>query len=337
MTPDLRLRAGLALLFSVIVVGTGGYVLIEDMAFVDAFYMTAITVSTVGFGEVGGELGDGGKVFTVGVIIFGMGGALYTAAVGIERGVDRLLGGVGKQRRMEGQIEQLTGHIVLCGFGRVGSKAWRELRASAVDVVVIEAGQEAAAAAREAGALVVEGDATYDDVLAEAGLDTARALIAAVRDDSDNLVITLSAKARRADILVIARVVEAENERKVYLAGADRVVAPQQVGAERLAALALHPELAEFIDLVVRGRTLEFRVAEFHVVDGASLVGKSLRDLDLRNSIGALVLAVSTQEGGLSLNPDPDAKFWAGSVIVGFGTQEQLDGLRDLAAVAVPS
>ena len=240
MTPDLRLRAGLALLFSVIVVGTGGYVLIEDMAFVDAFYMTAITVSTVGFGEVGGELGDGGKVFTVGVIIFGMGGALYTAAVGIERGVDRLLGGVGKQRRMEGQIEQLTGHIVLCGFGRVGSKAWRELRASAVDVVVIEAGQEAAAAAREAGALVVEGDATYDDVLAEAGLDTARALIAAVRDDSDNLVITLSAKARRADILVIARVVEAENERKVYLAGADRVVAPQQVGAERLAALALH-------------------------------------------------------------------------------------------------
>ncbi len=174
-------------------------------------------------------------------------------------------------------------------------------------------------------------------MLAEAGLDTARALIAAVRDDSDNLVITLSAKARRADILVIARVVEAENERKVYLAGADRVVAPQQVGAERLAALALHPELAEFIDLVVRGRTLEFRVAEFHVVDGASLVGKSLRDLDLRNSIGALVLAVSTQEGGLSLNPDPDAKFWAGSVIVGFGTQEQLDGLRDLAAVAVPS
>jgi voltage-gated potassium channel len=123
VTPDPRLRAGLALLFSVIVVGTGGYVLIEDMAFVDAFYMTAITVSTVGFGEVGGELGDGGKVFTVGVIIFGMGGALYTAAVGIERGVDRLLGGVGKQRRMEGQIEQLKGHIVLCGFGRVGSKA----------------------------------------------------------------------------------------------------------------------------------------------------------------------------------------------------------------------
>ena len=174
-------------------------------------------------------------------------------------------------------------------------------------------------------------------MLAEADLDTARALIAAVRDDSDNLVITLSAKARRSDILVIARVVEAENERKVYLAGADRVVAPQQVGAERLAALALHPELAEFIDLVVRGRTLEFRVAEFHVADGASLVGKSLRDLDLRNQIGALVLAVSTQEAGLSLNPDPDTKFWAGSVIVGFGTQEQLDGLRDLAAVAVTS
>ena len=146
-------------------------------------------------------------------------------------------------------------------------------------------------------------------------------------------MITLSAKAVSPDLLVIARVVEPENERKLYLAGADRVVAPQRVGAERLAALALHPDLAEFIDLVVRGRTVEFRVAEYNIPEGAALVDKTLRELDLRNQVGALVLAVSTPEGTVSLNPDPDLRFRAGSVVVGFGTQEQLDRLSELATV----
>ena len=335
MSPDPRLRAGLAVLAAAVVIGTIGYMVIEGMSLVDAFYMTAITVSTVGFGEVDGELTSGGKIFTVGVIIFGMGGALYTAAVGIERGVDRLLGGERKRRRMESQIEDLSGHIVLCGFGRVGSTTWEELTSRGVRVVVIESAPPAAAEAREAGALVVEGDATHDGTLTEAKIDAASALISAVRDDSDNLVITLTAKARRPEMLVVARVVEAENERKLYLAGADRVVAPQQVGGERLAALALHPDLAEFIDLVVRGRTLEFRVAEYHVPEDAPIVGSTLRELDLRNRVGALVVAVSGPDGALALNPDPDVQFEAGSVVVGFGTQEQLDGLGALMSVAV--
>ena len=327
------------------VIGTIGYMVIEGMSLVDAFYMTAITVSTVGFGEVDGELTSGGKIFTVGVIIFGMGGALYTAAVGIERGVDRLLGGERKRRRMESQIEDLSGHIVLCGFGRVGSTTWEELTSRGVRVVVIESAPPAAAEAREAGALVVEGDATHDGTLTEAKIDAASALISAVRDDSDNLVITLTAKARRPEMLVVARVVEAENERKLYLAGADRVVAPQQVGGERLAALALHPDLAEFIDLVVRGRTLEFRVAEYHVPEDAPIVGSPLAEAtDTTYSTGSIALAVvgggttpvvATFDDLVVLLPDPDVQFEAGSVVVGFGTQEQLDGLGALMSVAV--
>jgi voltage-gated potassium channel len=260
---DLRLRAGLSLLATVLVLGTVGYVAIEGLSVLDAFYMSAITISTVGFAEVGGELSSAGKLFTVGVIIFGMGSALYTAAVGVEHGLDSILGGERRRRRMQRRIESRKNHIILCGFGRVGQTAWEQLAQSGEDVVVIEILPGFAAAAREAGALVVEGNATHDDVLELAGLDRAKTLISAVRDDSDNLVITLSAKARRPDLLVIARVVEPENERKLFMAGADRVVAPQKVGAERLAALALHPDLAEFIDLVVRGRTVEFRVAEY--------------------------------------------------------------------------
>ena len=311
MSSDLRLRAGLSVLGTVLILGTIGYVAIEGMGVLDAFYMTAITVSTVGFGEVGGELGSGGKIFTVGVII---------------------LGGERRRRRMEKQIAHLSDHIILCGFGRVGKTVWLQLVETGEDVVVIEIGEGTAAGAAEAGALVVEGDATHDHVLETAGISHAKTLISAVRDDSDNLVITLSAKARRPDLLVIARVVEPENERKLFIAGADRVVAPQKVGAERLAALALHPDLAEFIDLVVRGKTVEFRVAEYSIPDGAAIVDKTLRELDLRNQVGALVLAVSTPEGSMSLNPDPDLRFRAGSVVVGFGTQAQLDKLGELAA-----
>lgn len=336
MSSDLRLQAGLAVLGAVLGAGTIGYVFIEDLSVVDGFYMTAITISTVGFGEVGGELSSAGKIFTVGVIIFGMGGALYTAAVGVEHGLDRIIGGERKRRRMENEIHELRDHIILCGFGRVGRTSWDDLHRHGVPVVVIESDPETADAAREAGALVVEGDATHDETLHAAGLDRAKSVIAAVREDSDNLVITLSAKAARPDLVVVARVVEAESERKLHIAGADRVVAPQRVGAQRLAALALHPDLAEFIDLVGRARTVEFRVAEYDVPPGADLVGKTLRELDLRNKIGALILAVRTPEGALSLNPDPDVRFREGSIVVGFGTQEQLDGLSELATARVP-
>jgi voltage-gated potassium channel len=189
--PDPRLRAGLTVLAAVVIAGTAGYIFIEGMTGVGAFYMTAITVSTVGFGEVGGDLGTGGKVFTVGAIILGMGGTLCAAAVGIERGLDRLLGGVRKRRRMDTQISRLNGHVILCGFGRVGSTTWRELETQGVQVVAIEVNPEAAATARAAGAMVVEGDATHDEVLTEAGIDRARAVISAARVDSDNIAITL--------------------------------------------------------------------------------------------------------------------------------------------------
>lgn len=334
MISDLRLRAGLSVLGSALVIGTIGYVVIEDLSAVDAFYMTAITISTVGFSEVGGELTATGKLFTIGVIIFGMGSALYTAGVGIERGVDRILGGERRQKRMARRIDNLKNHTILCGFGRVGSTTWQQLVDRGETVVVIENRPAAAAAAREAGAFVVEGDATHDDTLVAAGVDRADTVLAAVRVDADNLVITLTAKARKPDLLVVARVVEPENERKLYMAGADRVVAPQRVGAERLAALALHPDLAEFIDLVVKGRTVEFRVAEYAVPEGAALVGKTLREMDVRNQVGALVLAVSSPDGSVKLNPDPDLEFTAGCVVVGFGTQSQLDRLEELATIS---
>ena len=331
-----RVRAGLFLLGLVLVVGTAGYVRIESLNFTDALFMTVITVTTVGYravgGDVGGDLSAAGEWFTILIIVAGVGTVLYTAAVGLEAAVEAMIGGRRIARTMERRIARMNDHIILCGFGRVGQNVWEKLIEAGAEVVVVDADVERVAAAIAQGAVVVEGDATHDEVLISAGLDHAETLITAVQSDSDNLVIVLSARARRPELLIVARAVESETEKKLYLAGADRVVAPQVVGAQRLAALALKPDLAEFIDLVVSGTTVEFRIEELHVDPASEIVGKSLRDLDLRRRAGALVLAVGETGGKMSLNPDPTLVFHPGQVVIGIGTSDQLERLRAIAS-----
>lgn len=325
------LQAGLALLLTVIAIGTVGFMLIEGMSAFDGLYLTVITISTLGFGP-GVFLGTGGRAFAIILLVLGLGGVLYTAVVGLELAVDRLLGDDRQKKRMQRTIESLSGHTIVCGYGQVGATTWRRLRDEGVDVVVIDSDPKLIESALEAGALAITGDATHDGVLEVAGLDRAASLVAAVRSDSDNLVITLSAKARRPDILVVARAIDSEAERKLFMAGADRVVAPQQVGAERLAALVLNTDLAEFFDLMIAGRMVEFRVAEFPIFEASPIIGQSLRDLDLRAQGGAMVIAVGRRRDQLDLNPDPSLVFRAGQVLVAVGSQQQLDALKRLAA-----
>jgi voltage-gated potassium channel len=330
MTPWERLRAGVILLVLVVVVGSVGFMLIEDLDLLEAVYMTIITVSTVGFRELVRDPSTAGRILTMFVIVAGTGAALYTAVTALELGLETFFGGSREHKRMTKAVEAMDGHIILCGFGRVGRNIWTALVEYDQPVVVIDNDPASVAAARELGALVVEGDATADEVLEQAGIDRARTLIAAVQSDSDNLVIVLSSKARNRQLTVLARAAEAESQRKLVLAGADRVVAPQVVGANRLAALAVQPELADIIDLVVSGRLVQFRVAEMVVDDGAEIVGRSLRDIDLRSRSGALVIAIDDGHGRLTLNPDPGVVIRPGQTVIGVGTEEQLAALGRL-------
>jgi voltage-gated potassium channel len=325
-----NLRAGLVVLVVAVVVGAAGYIVIEGLSVVDAAYMAVITISTVGFAEVGGPLSAAGRLWTMAVLISGMGAALYTAFLGVEYLAETAIGGQRQQRKMERAIADLEDHVVLCGFGRVGRTAWQALIHEEAEVVIIDVDPERVEAAMQMGAKVIEGDATSDELLELAGLRRARVVIPAVSKDSDNLVITLSAKAINPAVLVVARAFSEESEKKLYLAGADRVVAPQLVGGQRLATLAMRPNLAEFIDFVVGGRTLEFQVEEFTVSAGSSIVGRTLREIDLRRVSGALVLAVGEAPGKLSLNPDPDHIFSAGELVIGVGTTSQLVSLRQI-------
>lgn len=322
MSQGRQILFGIGLLVVVVIVGSVGYVLIEDADVFDAFYQVAITVSTVGFQEVI-DLSRAGQAWTVVVIVLGIGVALYTAAASIEYLIDLRQGN--KRGRMQQQIERLDDHIVLCGFGRVGRGTYSTLSAEGIACVVIESNADRAEAARSIGALVVEGDATHNETLLNAGVGRAQAVIACVADDSDNLVIALSVKALEPGLRVICRATELESERKLRLAGADAVVAPQAVGAERLAMMASKPELAQVFDVIVSGRPVEFRVEELDIASDCLVAGKSIRESGVRQTSGALILAIERSADDVLVNPEPDQILHAGERLVVVGTQDQVD------------
>lgn len=322
-----RISYGLEALAVIIVVGVLGYVVIERVNVFDAFYMVVITITTVGFGEAF-ELSDAGRLWTMFILVSGFGIAIFTAVASIEYLVD--LGEVRKKNQMEKNAAQLSNHVILCGWGRVGRGTWHELNTRGIDSVVVESVPERVDAAIAAGALVIAGDATHNDVLEVAGIHEAQALIACVADDSDNLVIALSVKALRTDIRVICRATEAESERKLRLAGADAVVAPQAVGAERIAALAIQPELAQIFDVVVGGSAVEFHVEELDIEEGCPVKGRTIRESGIRQESGALILAVEGAMEHLSVNPGPEVRLQVGDRLIVVGTKDQVKNAADI-------
>ena len=289
--------------------------------------MTVITISTVGYAEVI-DVGTTGRVLSMLLVVLGVGLVFYTATAAVEM----IIANQPKRRMraLEREIDKQRGHYIVCGFGRVGRNAWQHIVDDGKTVVVIDNSPDKAEQAALAGALVVEGDATHNEILQRAGVTRAAGLVASVAQDSDNLVIVLSSRTANPDLLITARANEGEAEEKLVMAGADRVVAPPKVGGHRLAALVLHRELADFVDLVHGGRTVEFKVEEFLIDREGPLAGVSLRESQIRGRSGAMVFAVEEPGGGLIVNPDPDLIFLVGARVVAIGTDDQLARLRVL-------
>ncbi len=326
-----NLKAGVIALIGVIVIGTTGFVLLTDMTLGDALYLTIVTITTLGFAFLAEPLTGPAKFWLVFVLLAGMGAAIYTLTAFVEYGFETLMGSdLRKRRKMTKQIHNLSHHVIICGYGRVGSTACDTLLRNRVPVVVVEADPAAVERAIEDGVPVVEGDATRDEVLIEAGLERARSVIASVASSSDNLVITLSCKALRPDIPVTARAIDHQTEKKLSLAGADAVVTPELVGGLRMAALATQPGLAEFIETVVRDSAYEFRIERFIVAPDSPVVGRSLSQLDLRKDSGAMVIGIAAEGEPLRANPDPLQPFREGDAVFGIGSENQLDRLRVL-------
>jgi len=317
-----RLRLALALLTGVFVVGTVGYVVL-GFSWLDALYQTVTTVATVGFREVQ-PLDATGKVFTVVLILVGVGTALYTFSVVLEMLLEGHLSQLFGRRRMDRKIAAMRSHVILCGWGRVGRAIGEELSAAGTDMVVVDV-DPGRFADSEMPAIV--GDATEDRVLERAGLGRARALVAALSTDAGNLFVTLSARSLRPDLFIVARARVEETEEKLRRAGADRVVNPQSIGGSRIAAFVLQPNVTEFLDVVMHDRGLQFRLEEILVPAHSSIAGQSIRDAHLRDRTGALVLALRDEDGQFTTNPSPDTSIQPGQVLIAIGTPTELDAL----------
>jgi len=322
-----RVALGVLVLGGVMVAGTLGY-LAFGFGLLDALYQTVTTVTTVGFQEVR-PLSDSERVFTIVLILVGVGTALYTLSALIEVLVGGELGGEFGRRRMTKQIDEMRDHVIICGWGRVGRTISRELSEAGEEYVVVELD---GAKLEGFGGPSVVGDATEDAVLERAGIARARALVAALDNDAGNLFVTLSARSIRTDLFIVGRVRVEENEEKLRRAGADRVINPQSIGGSRAAAFLLQPHVSEFLDVVMHDREIEFRLEEMTVVPESALAGSTIRDAHIRDETGALVLALRDLDGSFVTNPPPDQRICGGQVLIAIGTKSELSALESLVA-----
>ena len=324
--PATRLRYGVVGLVGALVVGTVGFMAF-GYSLIDAVFQTVITVSTVGFGEVR-PFGSGQKWFTIFLILVGVGVAAYTFSTLVETLVGGFLSDELRRRRMQRQIDSLQNHLILCGWGRVGSSIARYVAASDMDVVVIDSSAERVATVK---GLSLHGDATDEDVLRSAGIDRAKALVTALNGDADNLYVTLTARSMRPDLFIVARTSSESAVAKLIQGGANRVVNPQDLGGARMAALAVQPDVVEFLDVVMHDGSLEFRLEQIEVPRFSPIAGQTLRSARLHALTGALVLATRHPGEEFLTNPPPETPVAGGDVLVVIGNIGQIDALRALA------
>lgn len=325
----LQLLRGVLVLVAVVMGGTGGYMVIERWSFWDAFFMTMISVTTVGYGEVR-PLDREGEIFTVALLIAGVGGALYTLNAMVRITMEGELTGALAERRMRQRIEHLHGHVILCGYGRVGEEIARVLRERNEPFVLIDIDAQALARAEASGCDHIHGDATKDDVLRRAGVTRARCLITALDEDAENCWVVLSARALNEKLWIVARADQPESEPKLRQAGADRVIAPAMLAGGHMALAAVQPLVLDFTQTFVRADGMNLMLAQLTVQDGSALADQTLADA-LTDQESVIVLGVRRADGELHVKPEMTMELGPGDELIVLGRVDDLNHVNTRA------
>jgi voltage-gated potassium channel len=331
---DTPLRAqgpsfAVALLVVIIVGGTLGYHLIEGWSLWQGFYATIAGVTTV---ELPRVQTWGGQLFTVVLLLSGIGAALYTftliATLVVEGGLPKRLA----RRRYQRMLESLTDHYIICGYGRIGSVVARQFQRQQVPFVIIERDAERVQSAVENGLLAVEADASREDVLHRVGIAHARGLIAAVGTDAENVYAVLSARVLRPDLFIVGRAETEDATQKLKRAGANRVLSPYQIGGVQIAQTALRPAVVDFVELATSSDNLDLMMEEITVSPNWNMANQSLVQANLRQRYGVIVVGIQRQEGRMEFNPEPDTAIRVGDKLVVLGRPHGLKRLEAEAA-----
>jgi len=331
MRPVHNLRIVLLLLLGLVSFGTVGYMLIEGWPALDSLYMTVITVASVGFKEVH-DLSMGGQMFTIILIMVGVGVITYAAASIIQFVVEGQLRSILGRKKLEKQIANLRGHYIICGYGRIGTHIVRELEARPMPLVVVERDPKHCQRLSNDGVLYVEGDATDDDTLIRAGIKSARGLVTAVTSDTENVYITLTARGLNPDLFILARASEEGAEMKLRRAGASKVISPYVMGAARMAQAILRPSVVDFIEIATAGRNYELQIEEILVAADSKLVGENLISSGVRKDFGVIIVGIKKGATQMLFNPAPDTVLAGGDILITLGEPSAIERLDKIAS-----
>ncbi len=309
-------------LMGLLVVGVSGYHLLEGMSFIDSLYMTITTITTVGFGEVQ-PLSPLGRLFTIGLIIGGVSIAAYALGSAAQFVVSGEWQTYLHERRRRYMLEQLNGHIIVCGYGRVGKSVVHQLCAEKLQFVVIENEAERVVHLRELGHLALLGNAANEELLKAAGINQARGLVACAGSDAENVYIVLTARGLRPDLNIVARANYEESEAKLVRAGASRVMLPSNIAGRRMVTMLVRPEVADYLDVISHASDLELLVEQISIAETSSLANKTLAEAELGSRWGITILACASL-GRMNLQPSAETRIEPGTRLIVLGTRDQL-------------
>ena len=321
------LLAGLALLV-LFAIGTIGYAFLEGWTIIEGLYMTFLTLSTIGFQEVR-PLSNTGYFFTLGLGVTGIGLLSFVAVRSAQFlfASERL-----RERRIMKRIEDLSGHYIVCGYGRVGERLAEDLRQENRSVVVVDVSEEAISALTDDEHLYVQGNAEDESVLHAAGIERARGLILTLPEDSSNVFVALTAQEINPELFILARTVDHDNRSKLLNAGVDKVIAPAEVGADRMAQVVLRPHTDEFLAHVLHTSALSRQIDEVQVHENAPLAGQTLAESNFRQQFDAIVIGIiDADAGAMTFNPAPSERIGGGDILIVLGEAAVIDALRTKA------
>jgi len=318
------------LLVILFVVGTFGYRVLEGWSFMDSLYMTFITLTTIGFSEVA-ELTDTGRIFTIVIATFG----ILSIGVIVTRATQLLVSRTElKVKQMERVIRNISDHYIICGFGRIGSRIAANLADAGKQFVIIEYDPEVIKHNTDRDYLWVEGDAELESTLIEAGIERASGLITTLKEDADNVFVTLTAREINPDLFILSRAFSGDSVTKLQRAGANRAVSPYELGADRMASFVLRPKVNRFLELALQSKNLDLSIEEVIVPSDSPIAGKTLRGSRLREDYDAIVVATIGPGDQIQVNPGPNSVMTPGQTLIVLGQADRLKELHERDVVS---
>ena len=313
----------------IVIFGTVGYIVIEDWGFLDALYMTIITISTVGYSEVH-HVSKAGRLFTILLVFFGVGFTLYIAAAVVQFMVEGRIRLILGRRRLEKKISRMKDHYIVCGYGRIGRVLCRNLKRKPLDLVVVEKNPELISVMDADGVLYISGDASNEENLLKAGIKRAKGLVAALASDADNVFLVLTARQIDPDLIIIARASQEESKSKLRAAGANTVESPYDMGAASMAHRIIRPTVTSFLDLAFAYKRKDIQMEEIPVSASSDLVNVMLKDTGIRQKYNLIIIAIKKPDKSMLFNPSFEAIIEMGDTVIAVGEEINLQKLEHI-------